>query len=103
MHIVYLLESETDRGWYIGYTGALERRLREHNAGANASTRGRRPFRLIYAEAYLNKTDALRRERFLKSGSGRGFLKKQLSVYISGTRPEQLPKPGRRGILAETS
>ncbi len=74
MNIVYILESAVDHEWYIGYTTDLNRRLKEHNAGKNTSTRFRKPFTLVYAEAYLNKSDALDREKFLKSGSGQRIL-----------------------------
>jgi putative endonuclease len=81
MYFVYLLKSEKDNGWYIGFTENVERRLLEHNNGKNTSTTHRRPWRTIYYEAYLDKRDALGRERFLKSGSGHRFLKKQLAHF----------------------
>lgn len=77
MHFVYILQSQKDNGWYIGYSTDVERRLTEHNSGKNISTHHRRPFELIYYEAYLHKLDALGRERFLKSGAGRRFLEKR--------------------------
>jgi putative endonuclease len=66
-----------DHGLYIGYSANLRRRLEEHRLGFSAATHHRRPWRLIYYEAYLERDDALGRERFLKSGSGRTYLKKQ--------------------------
>lgn len=83
MYIVYILESAVDSSWYIGYTTDLKRRIKEHNAGRNISTYAGRPFKIIYAEAYLHKMDALGREKFLKSGGGRGFLKKQMAHYLA--------------------
>lgn len=82
MYYIYLLQSDKDGGWYIGYTSDLKRRLQEHNRGDNASTSYRGELVLIYYEAYLDKFDAVGRERFLKSGSGRRFLKKQLKNYL---------------------
>lgn len=82
MYFVYLIQSRQDMGWYIGYTEDVYQRLEAHNNGKNLSTADRRPFRLIYFEAYLHKMDALGRERFLKSGSGHRFLKKQLARYL---------------------
>ncbi len=82
MYFVYVLKSQLDNGWYIGYSEDLDRRLIEHNSGKNISTHARRPFILIYYEAYVNKLDALGREKFLKSGAGRNFLKKQMSHYL---------------------
>lgn len=51
---------------YVGWTTDLNRRLAEHNAGTGArSTRGRR-WALLYAERYLTRADAMRREWHLK-------------------------------------
>ncbi|MBP9864065.1 GIY-YIG nuclease family protein [Patescibacteria group bacterium] len=82
MYFVYLLKSLLDGGWYIGYTEDVHRRLLDHNSGKNISTYVRRPFILIYYEAYLHKLNALGREKFLKSGSGRKFLEKQMRHFI---------------------
>jgi putative endonuclease len=77
MHYVYVLQSESDAGLYIGYSGNLRRRLAEHQAGVAMATSYRGPWRLIYYEAYLEEADARGREEFLKSGLGRKFLAKQ--------------------------
>ncbi len=83
MYFVYILKSLTDHGWYIGFSEDVHRRLLDHNSGKNTSTHARRPFILIYYEAYLHKLDALGRERFLKSGAGRRFVEKQLRNYLA--------------------
>lgn len=82
MYHVYLLESEMSGKRYIGYTTDLKRRLSEHNAHKNVSTAKEQKWKLIYCETYVNKMDALGREKFLKSGSGWRFLKKQLVHYL---------------------
>ena len=65
------------------YTSNLKRRLSEHLLGRGGrTTRLGGEWKLIYAEAYLHKDDAMGREKFLKSGSGRKFLKKQLKNYL---------------------
>jgi putative endonuclease len=56
--------------------------LRQHQDGESFTTSHRGPWKLIYYEAYLNQEDALGRERYLKSGSGRRFLKAQLKHYL---------------------
>ena len=71
MFYVYVLHSITDHGLYIGYSTDLKRRLSEHKQGASAATKYRGPWKLIYYEAYIERADAVGRERYLKSGSGR--------------------------------
>ena len=79
MFVVYVLKSEKNGKRYVGYSSKnAEQRLKEHNAGANAFTRHNRPFKLIYTEPYPIKTEAILREKFLKSGKGREFLDKLL-------------------------
>lgn len=82
MYIVYLLKSFKDKSWYIGYTTNLKKRIESHNKKENKSTKNKVPWEIIYFEAYINKMDALGREKFLKSGAGRRFLKKQLHHYL---------------------
>ncbi|MBI2612195.1 GIY-YIG nuclease family protein [Candidatus Kaiserbacteria bacterium] len=78
---VYVLQSKRDRKRYIGYTTDLRSRYREHVDGAVPSTAPRRPLELIYYEACLARSDARRRERYLKSTNGRKFLSKRLRDY----------------------
>ena len=82
MYYVYILRSEADCGLYIGFTTDLRKRLKAHQAGEAFATSYRGPWRLIYYEAYLDEQDALGREEYLKSGSGRRFLKSQLKHYL---------------------
>ncbi len=83
MFWTYVLENQQDRGWYIGYTSNLKRRIQEHQSGTGArTTRLQKNWKLIYCEGYRNKQDAMGRELFLKSGSGRTYLKKQLKNYL---------------------
>lgn len=83
MFFVYVIQSSKDKNWYIGFTENGEQRLSYHNEGRNVSTSQRRPWMLIYYEAYLEKLDALGRERFLKSGAGHRFLKKHLLHFLA--------------------
>lgn len=79
---VYVLRSRKDGKLYTGLTADVHRRLEQHNAGQVTSTKTRRPLELIYYEAYVSKDDAEGRELFLKSGSGKRYLKKQLANYF---------------------
>ena len=83
MYYVYLLESQEKKNWYIGYSSDLRKRIRNHISGNGGQTTKRQSdWKLIYYEAYLNQKDALGREKFLKSGSGRRYLNKQLLNYL---------------------
>ena len=82
MFYVYLLDSITANGFYIGYSTDLRRRLIEHKQGASFATKHRGPWNLIYYEAYIDQRDAQGRERYLKSGAGRRFLCQQLRHYL---------------------
>jgi putative endonuclease len=82
MFYVYVLQSESDAGLYIGFSTDLRRRLKEHRDGKSLATSHRGPWRLIYYEAYLEEADALGREKYLKSGGGRRFLKAQLRHHL---------------------
>ena len=82
MFFVYVLISQKDQKLYIGFTDNVERRLAQHADGMVESTRHRRPLMLIYYEAYVDRRDAQGREKFLKSGSGHRYLKKQLRYFL---------------------
>jgi len=73
---VYLLLSLKDKRSYLGSTSNLPKRLKEHERGECKSTRNRRPFKLIYQEEFDTLIEARRRERYLKTRSGRRELKK---------------------------
>lgn len=76
MFFVYVLKSLRDNRYYIGSTDNINRRLEQHNRGANISTRNRRPFELIYTESYSSKEEAVAREYKLKSYKGGVAFKK---------------------------
>ncbi|MGH8093171.1 MAG: GIY-YIG nuclease family protein [Chthoniobacterales bacterium] len=88
MSYVYILQSDSDSGLYIGFTTDLKKRLAQHRRGDSFATSYRGPWKLIYYEAYLNREDAEGRERYLKSGSGRPFIQAQLGHHF-----EQFPLP----------
>ena len=72
---VYILENQQGLN-YVGVTGqSPEARLAQHNAGLNKWTRARKPWRLVYSEAFEDKTVAIKRERFFKTGAGRRLRK----------------------------
>jgi putative endonuclease len=74
---VYVLKSLINGKFYTGYTGNLDRRLVEHNSGRGGRfTKLNKPFELVYKEDFDNKYDASKRERELKTGKGRYYVKK---------------------------
>lgn len=66
MHYVYILKSIKNDSIYIGVTSDVTKRLTEHNAGLNVSTKRYLPWQLVYFEAYLSREDAINREHNLK-------------------------------------
>ena len=85
MFYTYVLESLKDRRWYTGSTNDLRKRFNDHNIGLSRSTKNRGPFKLIYCEACLNEQDARQREKFLKSGMGKRYIKNRLKRFLSLT------------------
>jgi putative endonuclease len=75
MFYVYAISSGVKNYIYVGMTTNLERRLSEHNNGENRSTKAYRPFVLIYSEFAPTREAARKKEKYLKSGIGKEFLK----------------------------
>ncbi len=72
---VYVLKSLKSGVRYVGFTTqSLNDKVQEHNQGATRWTRANKPFELIYSEEFADKTRALKRENFLKTGNGRRVL-----------------------------
>ncbi|MFZ2153184.1 MAG: GIY-YIG nuclease family protein [Microgenomates group bacterium] len=78
MFTVYVLKSRVNNRLYVGQTNDIERRMSEHNSGKSKYTSLTFPFDLIYGENMPTRIDALRREKSLKSGKGREWLKVKL-------------------------
>ena len=66
MYYVYVLLSKKDSKFYIGLTKDLKARFESHKNGCVKSTKERRPLKLIYYEAGLNKKDAEAEKNILK-------------------------------------
>ncbi|MCL4523851.1 MAG: GIY-YIG nuclease family protein [Acidobacteria bacterium] len=74
MFTVYVLKSLSMGRRYVGSTANLEARLQQHNQGRVRSTRGGRPWKVVYTEVFETNSEARRREISLKSGKGRAEL-----------------------------
>ena len=84
MYYTYLLQSAKDKQFYTGFTKDLKLRFELHNKGKIESTKNRRPLDLIYYEACLDRSDAAKREKYLKTYHGKMFLKRRLKSYLTG-------------------
>ena len=82
MFYVYILKSKKDGQCYTGSTNDLKDRFKEHNNGKVLSTKARRPFELIYYEAYKSDHDARKREKNLKLRS-KAFAQLKKRIYES--------------------
>ncbi len=82
MYYVYVLLSLKDKKFYIGFSEDVNKRLADHNAGRNTSTKSRRPFELIYYETHLSKENAFRREAYFKTTKGKSTLKQMLRTTL---------------------
>ena len=78
---VYILRNPDGRT-YVGQTNDIERRLKEHNDpeyfGTKYTKRYRLPWTLIHTEEFSTRSEAMKRERELKTGKGRDWIKKKL-------------------------
>ena len=93
-------------GFYIGFSTNLRARLGQHQNGESFATKSRGPWKLIYYEAYTEREDAEGREKFLKGGAGRRFLRAQLrhclARFPARTRAEGIASRGVRGSISTT-
>lgn len=76
----YVLRSLKDGKLYIGWTDDLKSRINKHNKGLVTNTKSRIPFELLYYEACKSKENAVKREKALKTGFGRKYLKTRLTI-----------------------
>jgi putative endonuclease len=75
VYTVYVLKSLSKEFHYTGMTSDLDRRLKEHNSGYSRTTKKYLPFLVVYTEIYSDRTSARMREKYLKSGAGREYVK----------------------------
>ena len=90
VHYVYILCC-ADHTLYTGWTTDLQHRLRAHNSGHGAKyTRSRRPVRLVYAEQWPTRNEALSREYAIKH-----LKRKEKEALVNGWNKEKVPVNGR--------
>ena len=84
MFYTYVLQSEKDDKFYVGFTKDLKQRFEQHQKGQVDSTKDRMPLTLIYYEACVSQEDSTKREKYFKTYHGRMFLKRRFKSYLTG-------------------
>jgi putative endonuclease len=78
MYYAYVLKSLSFDFYYKGHCQNIEKRLAEHNSGMTSSIKKYKPFKVVYFEEFESRTEAIKREKYFKSATGRRFLKGKL-------------------------
>lgn len=78
-YYVYILQSDKDGSYYIGYSENPDKRLEKHNYSKKGYTATKKPWKIVYTEAFSGKAEALKRERFLKNQKNSAFYKKLIT------------------------
>ena len=87
MHYTYVLQSEKDLKFYVGYSKNLKLRFEMHCKGQVESTKERRPLKLIYYEACLSQDDATRREKYLEILSWKNVSQEKTQILFNRVHP----------------
>ncbi len=82
MPTTYILESVKNHKYYIGSTEDLAKRLNHHNKGRSRYTKGRGPFVLIHKEDYQTRSEAKKREYYLKSLKNRSAIERIIKEAV---------------------
>lgn len=85
MYSVYILKSNAYWWFYVGMTDNLLRRFKEHNSGKTKSTKSKAPFDIIFTKEFNTRIDAMNYEKYLKTGSGREYIKKFYCSSCAGS------------------
>lgn len=85
MCYVYVIKSLVSDYWYTGVTVDLRKRFSQYQEGKGGWSKRHRPYELIYYEACRNLEDATAREKYLKTGMGKRYLKNRLKRFLSLT------------------
>jgi putative endonuclease len=79
---VYILQSRKDFSYYIGQTNDLDARLSKHNDGFSKYTSAKIPWRLVYFEMFEFRTDAIKREKEIKSKKSRKYIEVLITKHF---------------------
>ncbi len=78
-HYTYILQSDKDHSYYIGSSNNPENRLIKHNKPHKGYTARKQPWKLVYTEEFDTKTEALKRENFLKAQKSKEFIERLIT------------------------
>ncbi|MFN3871994.1 MAG: GIY-YIG nuclease family protein [Ignavibacterium sp.] len=81
-YFTYIIESVSNRSWYIGHTNNITRRLEEHNSGENISTKNKGPWKLIFLRSFDSNLEANRFELKLKKLKNKNFIRREYSDFF---------------------
>lgn len=76
VYYTYILKSQKDNSYYIGYTQDIIKRIREHSKGLSKFTKLRRPYKLVFSKEFSIRKEAIKYERYLKLLKKRVYLEK---------------------------
>lgn len=77
MIYIYIIKSCKDGRFYVGMTQNIDKRINEHNSGRTKSTKGYVPWKLFFFEIFPDRKSARAREKYLKSGFGKQWIKEK--------------------------
>ena len=78
MYYAYVIKGIDNDFYYKGHCEDIQKRLTQHNTGMTESTKGYRPFKIVYSENFETRDEAIKREKYFKSAAGRRYLKSKL-------------------------
>ncbi len=84
-YFVYVLQNESNKRWHAGCTNNLRKRLQQHQGDKSGYTKHRGPYKLIDYEVSFNENDARAREKYLKTGMGKRYLRNRLKRSLTLT------------------
>ena len=79
MFFLYIIQSEMDGSFYIGYSANPTNRLNKHNTAKSGYTSRKKPWVLVYTEEFKTKSEAIRREKFIKAQKSKVFIEKLIA------------------------
>ena len=104
-YFVYILKSDNFERYYTGQTSNLQNRLKEHNSRKVFSTKPFSPWKIIHSETFTTRTEAIKREHFLKSPPGWNevlLIKHQYNKTVGVAGSPEGPKDPSRTPLEES-